>query len=280
MRARIVVLPLLAAVLLAACAGPGAAAPRASGPLGSAAPSSSADSALDGRSFVSTAVTGRTLVPGTHVALRFGAGQLGADAGCNAMSATYQIVGGTLGLGQMATTEMACNAPLTAQDQWLAAFLPGAAIDLSPISVTLTKDGVAVSLVDQATTDLPLAGTSWTITAIVSGGTIATVPKGVTARLVLGNGQFVVNTGCNSGTGSATVGDGVITFGTPAITAVQCGTDAMATERAVLAALAGDVPFAIAGDTLTLGASGKDGLVLTGPTVQPAGPASPYPGAS
>ena len=281
MRSRATLLLLLAGALLGACTAPAAGSPKASSPsptLAASNPPSVAGGPMIGsRTFVSTSVTGRDLVPGTAVTLRFNDGQLGAYTGCNSMSGGYHITGNTLYVEQMATTEMGCRADLMAQDQWLAAFLPGATTDISAAGLTLAKDNVTMTLVDQQTTNLLLEGRYWAVDGLVSGDAVSSVPQGVKAILKFVDGRIEVRAGCNQGSGTATVADGTITFGAIALTKMACSSDAMAVEKHVTAVLAGVQPYAIAGDSLTIGASGKDGLTLMG-SVQPE--TTPNPGPS
>ena len=119
----------LAATLARAACGGGAASPSGdpSAPASPSAGGSATVEDLDGRTFLSQSATGYTLVAGSVVRLSFEGVRLGASAGCNQMSGEYEIVDGVLKVGPMAMTEMACEEPLMAQDQWLSAFLPGAA---------------------------------------------------------------------------------------------------------------------------------------------------------
>src|SRR5262245_43686977 len=153
------VLPAVLAVLVAACGASGGEpssapstptpAPSASPRLGASAlpPASSVGGAVDdpsvlvGRSFLSTAIAGRALVPNSQVRLAFQGDNLGAHAGCNSMSGSYTITDGVLRIGQMAMTEMACDRPLMDQDTWLAGFLDGAALSLEGTTLTLENDG-------------------------------------------------------------------------------------------------------------------------------------------
>lgn len=162
----------------------------------------------------------------------------------------------------MATTEMGCEEPLMAQDQWLAAFLPGAQLRLDGDTLTLAKDGVTLTLTDRAVAepDRPLLGTRWVVESLVSGGAVSSVPAGVTASLTFSDGGVDVEAGCNRGGGSTQVSDTTITFGPIRITRMACPEPAMSVENAVLAALSGEVVYGIEADTLLL--EGNGGLVL------------------
>ena len=217
---------------------------------------------LDGHTYLSTGAAGHLMVPGSQVTLTFQSGQLSANAGCNTMSGAYQVVDGTLKVGQMASTQMACSALLMAQDTWLAGFLDGAAVALDGPTLTLSKDAQTLTLVDSAAAnpDRPLEGTRWVVDGLVANSAVSTVPAGVTATLVFAAGKVAVDTGCNTGSGSATSTATAITFGPIAMTMKQCPD--MTVETAMVAVLAGEQPYAISADQLKIGGDGKPGLTL------------------
>ena len=94
---------------------------------------------LEGRTYTSTEVRGFELVEGTLVTLSFAGGQLGASAGCNAMSGAARWHEGRLDVaGQLATTMIACPADLQAKDEWLAELLtssPSMSLDGSTLTI-------------------------------------------------------------------------------------------------------------------------------------------------
>lgn len=249
------VLPIASLVLVAACSG-GAAT---SSPAPVAAPPTPAD--LNGRAFLSTDVAGATLVPGSQVRLTFEGDTLGAQAGCNSMGGSYAIQGGILQIGPMMTTEMACEEPLMAQDQWLSSFLDGATIALDGSTLSLAREGVTLTLQDRevADPDRPLVGTRWILESLVSNDAVSSVPAGVTATLTFTEDRVDVEAGCNTGSAPVTVSATTIVFGPLGLTKMACGAEAMAVERAVTEVLAGTVDYTIEADALTLDA-GATGL--------------------
>ncbi len=114
---------------------------------------SAAPASLESRTFLSTQVQGHDLVAGTHVRLSFKDGQVGINAGCNLMSGAYQIVDGRLVVGNMATTQMGCEAPLMAQDQWVGAFVSGATVTLAGDALTLRNGDITMTLKDREVAD-------------------------------------------------------------------------------------------------------------------------------
>jgi heat shock protein HslJ len=105
---------------------------------------------LDGRTFVSTAAEGFTLVPGTQVTLTFEDGNLSATAGCNTMSAPYEIDDGTLEVEQMSTTLIGCPDDLQRQDQTVQDLLtggPGVILDVDVL--TISGQGITLTAREQ-----------------------------------------------------------------------------------------------------------------------------------
>jgi heat shock protein HslJ len=103
---------------------------------------------LEGKTFVSTSITGHNLVPGTTINLRFEGPTLAASAGCNTMSGAYTVENSILRwTGLPLSTLMGCDPALDAQDQWLASFLQaGAAASLAGNQLTLTSNSVTMKL--------------------------------------------------------------------------------------------------------------------------------------
>jgi heat shock protein HslJ len=248
-----ITLALASAVLFGACTGGGSAS---AGPGGSALD-------LDGRTFLSTAVQGRSLVAGTTVRISFTNGGVGASAGCNSMGGPYRIDGDRLIAGQLAMTEMACDPPLMEQDLWVAELLGAATIALDGETLALTNRTVRLTLLDRelADPDRPLLGTRWVVDGLISGDAVSSVPVGVTAALTFSDGRVDVEAGCNEGGGTVRIADGTIDFGPIGLTKKACPPGMMAVEGAVTAVLAGSVGYDIEAGVLTLDA-GNVGLML------------------
>jgi heat shock protein HslJ len=252
MNARIAILAALAAIAVAAC-GSAAGATSVPSPLGDS-------SGLDGRTFLSTSIEGRTLVAGSRVRLAFDAGKVGASAGCNSMSGAYSIAGGHLKVAEMSTTEMGCDAALMAQDQWLAGFLADTAATLSGDTLKLTAGGVTLTLTDRvvADPDRQLAGTHWLLDSIVNGDVVSSVPVGVTASITFADGNVAISTGCNTAGGTAAIGNGTVKLGDITMTTMACAGDAWVVESAMVAALKGEVAWSIKASALTIGPAGHE----------------------
>ena len=100
---------------------------------------------LEGSTYVSTSVTGEDLVEGSTINLSFEGPRMQMSAGCNIISAAYDVTDGTLKwTGEPAATMMACPDDLMAQDQWL--------IELFQGGVTATSDGSTLTLANDDVT--------------------------------------------------------------------------------------------------------------------------------
>jgi heat shock protein HslJ len=226
---------------------------------------------LEDREFLSNGISDGgaafNLVPGIRIRLGFMATNLTANAGCNTFGATYRVEGGRLVIDGGAMTEMGCDNGRNQQDQWLFAFLgskPG--VTLAGNDLTLDNGQVIMRLVDRriAEPDRNIVGPTWTVTSIIAGDAVSSVPAGATASLVFGaDGSVEVNDGCNRGRGSwAAEGTG-ITFHEVVLTKMACEGAAGELETAVLAVInAGTVQASIRANVLTLRA-GDQGLQLT-----------------
>ncbi len=251
-------LALLSTVLLASCGGGASPSSSSRAPGGSAGASG-----LEGRTFFSTAIDGRVLVTGSRIRLSFINGEVGAIAGCNSMGGPYRLDAGRILAPQLATTDMGCAQALMTQDQWVADLLNGAAFALDGNSLTLARNGVRVTFLDRevADPDRPLLGTRWVVVSVISGDAASSLPIGAVAALTFSAGRVDVETGCNSGSGTATTTDRSITFAAIGLTKRGCPPEVMRLEQAVSAVLSGAATYAIEADSLTLMA-GRRGLTL------------------
>lgn len=222
---------------------------------------------LEGRTFTSTAVTGRELVAGSSIRLTFEGGNLGVNAGCNQSTGAFVLADGALRWdGPAASTQMACEDELMAQDAWLATlFEAGVDAALDGEALTLAADDVTIELVDEgAQPDAPLVGGTWSLASIVANEAVSSVPAEVEAPTLTfaDDGTVAVFTGCNRGSGPFELDpDGAsATVGPIAITKMFCEGAAGEVEASVLAVLDGEVQVERDGEQLTL-TKGDAGLV-------------------
>lgn len=97
---------------------------------------------LDGRTFVATSFEPDGIVDGSEITLEFVDGSLAVAGGCNGQRGDYSIDDGTLSVGALMSTMMACDDALMTQDQRLAELLSSSpAITLDDDTLTIAGDG-------------------------------------------------------------------------------------------------------------------------------------------
>lgn len=213
------------------------------------------------------------LVDGTEIHLRVEDGRLSAGAGCNSLSGEYTLDGDTLAIDGLAMTEMGCDEPRHAQDQWLAELLTASpTVETTDQGFVLRRGGTEIVFVDReiADPDRALVGTTWRLDSIIDGtGPDGAVSQAMNdrARLVFDANGFVVgHDGCNEfgyageadgeptdGLAYTVDGDQITFSGAPVTTEIACpdiDTDAF------WAVVSGTVTFDIDAARLTL--SGDD----------------------
>ncbi len=157
----LLVMALPAMALLAACsvaavpsAVPSPTAGDTAGPSANASPSPGASAGtLDGKTYLSTSVTGATLVPGSRISLSFDDGSVNANGGCNSMGGTATIEDGRLKTTALISTDMGCAQPLMQQDRWLAGLLGDSAITIAGDEMTLDDGTIKVTFLDREVAD-------------------------------------------------------------------------------------------------------------------------------
>jgi len=227
---------------------------------------------IDDRGFLSTAVTengaDRPLVAGTRIRINFAAGNVSLSAGCNIVGGRYAIEDGRLLTDAMGMTEMGCDPPRHAQDDWLATFIGSApTILLDGNNLTLQAGTTVISLLDRevAEPDLALVGPTWTLSSIITGDAVSSIPAEVVATLQFtDDGQLQLAPGCNQGTGRWAAEGGILRITDIGLTRMACPGAAGQVENAVLSVLqAGEIEIEVEAGVLSLNA-GDLGLQLTG----------------
>ena len=233
---------------------------------------SSAGGSLKGKSYLSTAVTengqAKQLAAKTRIRLQFtDDGRLIADAGCNSMQSRVSTSNGRLAVEDLAMTDMGCDAPRHAQDDWLATLLHNKPTwKLEADTLTVASGGTTISLLDRKTAepDLPLDGTNWSLETVIT-GEVASHQAGSEKAWITFNGERVTgSTGCNELQGVVARDNGKLTFGDLVTTRRACVGDGAALESAFLDTLKGEVTYEIDSSRLKLRARGN-GLDFTAP---------------
>ena len=198
--------------------------------------------------------------------LRFSAGQLSGSAGCNRLMGAYLVDGDRLEMKpNMATTMMACPAPLMDQEQAVIDALSKAAkfrVDDNRLSIQ-DADGEPL-LILSARPDHPLAGTTWRLTSYNNGkqAVVSVLPDSGFVLQFHEDGQLA-GRACNNYRGGYERDDGGLRLVGPiAATRMACPEPdgIMAQEAAYFAALERVASYQIDGDRLTL--KDADGATL------------------
>jgi heat shock protein HslJ len=218
---------------------------------------------VTGRSFVGAIVTvggePLTLVPGTNIRLSFDGSQVSASAGCNTFGGQYHLDGDTLVVDGGSMTEMGCDGPRHAQDDWLFGFLdddPTIALDGANLVLTSADGGTVITVVDTETAepDQALVGRTWTLNSMIAGDSASSVPAGVTASITFkADGRVDVLFGCNDGGGNYSVDGDKIRITELATTLMLCQQPNMSVELAMTQVLQSmELTYAIDANSLTL----------------------------
>lgn len=224
--------------------------------------------ALSGEYVVTSVTEGgqpRKLVPGSEIRLTFADGQLGAHAGCNHLSGSYEVDadGETLTVGPMGGTEMGCPKPLMAQDEWLGGLFASPAV-LGDHPLTITAGDVVLTLTprEEASPDRPLAGTRWVLDGIIDGQSVSSVPAGPKVVLTLTDDAARVAGLCNGWSADVTVTAGEVTWSPGMRTLMACADEARnKLDTDVAALLTGATSYEIEERTLRI-TRGDSGLVF------------------
>lgn len=192
--------------------------------------STSEAAGLAGRAFVSSSVTEggtpRPLAGPQPIGLSFEDGRLAAHPGCNSLGGSYRVDDGRLRVGDLATTEMACERPeLMEQDRWFAELLlAGPTISLTATELTMTSGDTTIVFTDReiAEPDRPLAG-SWTLDGIVEGELASSAPAGVDATITITDDRTIRwHASCNAAQASIATTGSAITIGEAQSIASDC----------------------------------------------------------
>lgn len=206
---------------------------------------------------------------GAHVEI--GAkGRASGSFGCNRFTADVRIDGNALTVAPGATTDMGCEKDIqrfeTLMSRTFSGRLTAAAVANRKLTLTTTK-GDTIALTSEP--PVPLSGTDWTITTLVSGSSASSLPAGTenSARIAFGRDGSVHGTlGCNSFRGKADVSGSAIAFSPLVTTRKMCPDPGMRLERALLAVLDGKrTTYGIGHRTLSLTAQGGKGLAASAP---------------
>lgn len=242
----------LLVLLLPACGNPPTASQPGAGSGGTSTPTDStpapagtpATASLAGTQWVLTgygpAAEPIALPEGARVTADFTGDQVGGTAACNSYSGSYTASDGSLTVGALVQTEMAClREDLMALERvFLQALGAATAYAVDGDTLTIDYDGGVLRFTRSAPqATLPLEGTPWELSAFGTGESVSSLITGSRITAEFTQGQVVGSTGCNEYGGSYSLQETAITFGEIVTTKVACAEEIMAQERAFLEAL-------------------------------------------
>jgi heat shock protein HslJ len=241
-----------------------------------------------GKTYLSTAVTEdgnpKQLVSSTRLRLEFAEvpnpneegprvdDVLRAYAGCNrigaAAAAGELLADGRLWIDGVDRTQMGCEPPLLAQDEWLTEFLVSKpSWHLNGDQLTLTSAGTTITLLDKkiAEPDFPLDGPRWKVdTVIIKDGDLRAYHHRAEEAWVTFDGERLTGwTGCNELSGTVARTRTELTFTGVVTTDRACTGETAEVETAILTTLRAKVTYTIDYNRLTLMTPTGTGLDLT-----------------
>jgi len=101
---------------------------------------------LDGRAFLATETEGFTMAAGSEITISFTEDMLSVETGCNNVTGSYTIENDVLTPGELAQTLIACDAELTAQEQWINDLLgsnPSIELDGNELELSSGENSIA-----------------------------------------------------------------------------------------------------------------------------------------
>ncbi|MCU0293991.1 MAG: META domain-containing protein [Thermoanaerobaculaceae bacterium] len=174
------------------------------------------------------------------VTIRLADGSLTGFSGCNQLVGSYSLDGGTLVLGQLAGTMMACPEPArSTEDQFLRAFSGRMQVVVEGSHLTLVPASGGDALRFEREAPPRIEGVRWEVTGYNNGRQAVVGPKaGTRLTLEFQDGQVSGDSGCNRFHGSFTVEGNALAIGPLMTTRMACDDESMVQEQQFLAALA------------------------------------------
>ncbi|GAA2472992.1 hypothetical protein GCM10010406_05920 [Streptomyces thermolineatus] len=201
-------------------------------------------------------------------------GNSGGVAGCNDIGADVTVDGDILTVSDVAMTEKGCAEDVQRFEERFAEVFTGDLTttfsDGNDTLVLTGHNGDSITFTQKPQkpqpSQAPLRGTTWTVTALVDGGTAKSLPAEVKgkAHFTIGeDGRVGGSLGCNGFSTEAAVKGDRIEFGEIASSRRMCPGPVMKTENELREILSGKVTHDREDGTLTLTADSGKGLTAT-----------------
>lgn len=204
------------------------------------------------------------------ITMKIDGDQIGGVAACNQYGGSIRIDGGTISIGALSMTEMACEEPRMAlENTFLTSLARVDGFTLVGGALTLTGDGVEwVFEPVPPIEDAALVGPTWTLDTYLQGDVASSMPMMEMATLVFADGGTLSgSTSCRPLSGDWTqTGDRLVLSNVAAPedpAAGVCAPESQEVHDIVLSVLAGELSMTIEGDRLTLTNAEGDGLSFT-----------------
>ncbi len=234
-------------------------------------------STLEGVTWTLTSYAGAdgaqvNVLPDSEANLTFADGQVSGTAGCNRFFGGYETDGGSLTIGQMGSTMMACPDDLMAQEAAVLAALGTVETYTISDGQLLLRDAAGQSVLSLSARAVEAAASltdsTWVLTAYLGAqGEQVDVLPDTRVTTNFADGEVAGSSGCNRYFGSyETDGSGSLTFGPLGSTMMLCAPDeVMLQETAFLANMSSVTAYEIANSQLLLqDAAGQTVLVFNG----------------
>jgi heat shock protein HslJ len=182
----------------------------------------------------------------------FAKGTVAGSTGCNRFSGSYKLDGDALTVGEVASTQMACEGPGDAVEKEFLSALAGLAgwrVEDGELVLLDSDDGELLRM-REASPD-----GSWTVTAFLQADAVSSPIIGTDITATFGaDGTLSGSAGCNTYTAKYTRDQGAITIAEPGSTRKLCSEPAgiMEQEHAYLTALPLARRYEVNGATMTL----------------------------
>ncbi|MBT8196984.1 MAG: META domain-containing protein, partial [Acidimicrobiia bacterium] len=169
------------------------------------------------------------IVPNSPPTIEFTADGAGGTTGCNSWFGSVTLGDESISIGQMGQTEMACEQPLMDQERVVTQILMAA--DL------WTLDGGTLTIGDSQGTGLieyvapidapavPLIGTTWVLSEVMTLDAVSTPLIGVDPTLVFDGDEITGSGGCNTYSARAIIQDGRVEISNLTYTERACADD-------------------------------------------------------
>jgi heat shock protein HslJ len=200
-------------------------------------------------------------------------GQVNGFGGCNNFSGPVQVAtDGTMAIGPLATTLMACAEGMDVETAYLSALQSARSFNFSNegrLQITYGPDAATSQLMIFIVGTQSLVGPVWVLDSMGDAAAPQAIPAGVVITAIFSeDGNLGGTSGCNQYSVPYTVTDQQLTLGAIAITQMSCPTG-MDTEQAYLSALGTAQQVIVSGRKLSIaynqGAGGLNFVSIAAP---------------